>query len=30
VVDAVERWIWSKPDVEVCGFTTTWADADGQ
>ena len=26
VVDNVERWVWSKPDVEVCGFTTTWVD----
>ena len=26
VVDSVERWVWSKPDVEVCGFTTTWVD----
>ena len=27
VVDNVERWVWSKPDVEVCGFTTEWVDA---
>ena len=26
VVDNVERWVWSKPDVEVCRFETTWAD----
>ena len=26
VVDAVERWIWSKPEVDVCGFETTWVD----
>jgi uncharacterized protein YlxP (DUF503 family) len=26
VVDAVERWVWSKPDVEVCRFETTWMD----
>lgn len=26
VVAAVERWVWSKPDVDVCGFDTTWVD----
>jgi uncharacterized protein YlxP (DUF503 family) len=26
VVDNIERWVWSKPDVEVCGFDTTWVD----
>ena len=26
IVDNVERWVWSKPDVEVCGFTTEWMD----
>ena len=30
VVDSVERWVWSKPDVEVCGFRTTWTDPDAQ
>jgi len=30
VVDAVERWVWSKPDVEVCGFGTQWVDGDGE
>jgi len=30
VVDAVERWVWSKPDVEVCSFKTEWLDADGE
>ncbi|MDQ2825634.1 MAG: DUF503 domain-containing protein [Actinomycetota bacterium] len=24
VVEAVERWVWTKPDVEVCSFETTW------
>jgi uncharacterized protein YlxP (DUF503 family) len=24
VVDSVERWVWSKPDIEVCSFTTEW------
>jgi uncharacterized protein len=24
VVDAVERWVWSKPDVTVCAFRTEW------
>jgi uncharacterized protein YlxP (DUF503 family) len=28
VVDAVERWVWSKPEVEVCGFETAWVDGD--
>ena len=27
VVDNVERWVWSKPEVEVCSFTTDWVDA---
>ncbi|MDQ3640586.1 MAG: DUF503 domain-containing protein [Actinomycetota bacterium] len=26
VVDNVERWVWSKPEVEVCRFETTWVD----
>ncbi len=26
VVDTVERWVWSKPDVEVCAFTTEWVE----
>ena len=24
VVDNVERWVWSKPEVEVTRFETTW------
>jgi uncharacterized protein len=24
VVDNVERWVWSKPDIEVCAFEVTW------
>jgi len=24
VVDNVERWVWSKPDVEVTRFDTEW------
>ena len=27
VIDNVERWVWSKPEVEVCGFTTIWVDS---
>ena len=27
VVDNVERWVWSKPEVEVTRFETTWVDA---
>jgi len=30
VVDAVERWIWSRADVEVCGFATQWSSWDEQ
>ena len=26
VVDAVERWVWSKPEVEVTRFVTEWVD----
>ncbi|HWI02744.1 MAG TPA: DUF503 domain-containing protein [Acidimicrobiales bacterium] len=26
VVDNVERWVWSKPDVEVTRFETEWVD----
>ena len=26
VVDNVERWVWSKPDVEVTRFETEWMD----
>ena len=28
VVDNVERWVWSKPDVEVTRFDTTWVDSE--
>ncbi|HJV08548.1 MAG TPA: DUF503 domain-containing protein [Acidimicrobiales bacterium] len=24
VVENVERWVWSKPDIEVCAFEVTW------
>jgi uncharacterized protein len=26
VVDNVERWVWSKPEIEVTRFDTTWVD----
>ncbi len=26
VVDNVERWVWSKPDIEVTRFQTEWVD----
>ena len=26
VVDNVERWVWSKPDIEVCSFSTEWVE----
>ncbi len=28
VVDSVERWVWTKPDIEVCRFETTWVDGE--
>jgi len=28
VIDSVERWVWAKPDVEVCRFETTWVDEE--
>ncbi len=28
VVDSVERFVWSHPDIEVCAFKTTWQKAD--
>ena len=27
VVDTVERWVWSKPEVEVTRFETEWVDS---
>lgn len=30
VLDAVERWVWSKPEVEVSRFERTWVDGDAQ
>ena len=27
VLDNVERWVWSRPDVEVSGWETQWVDA---
>ncbi len=26
VVDTVERWVWSRPDVEVSSFAAEWHD----
>ena len=26
VVDNVERWVWSKPEIEVTRFETEWVD----
>lgn len=26
VLEGVERWIWSHPEVEVCVFETAWLD----
>ncbi len=28
VVAAVERWIWSRPDIEVSAFATHWSTWD--
>lgn len=28
VVSNVERWVWSRPDVEVTSFETRWVDDD--
>jgi uncharacterized protein YlxP (DUF503 family) len=28
VVGSVERWIWSRPDVEVSSIGTSWWDPD--
>lgn len=27
--DGVERWLWSRPDVEVAGVARHWVDEDG-
>jgi uncharacterized protein YlxP (DUF503 family) len=29
VVDNVERWVWSKPEVEVTRFDTEWVGDGG-
>ena len=29
VLDNVERWVWSRPDVEVSAWETEWVDACG-
>jgi len=29
VLDAVERFVWSHPDVEVVGSSRAWLEADG-
>ena len=26
VVDSVERWVWSRPDIEVSRFEREWVD----
>ncbi len=30
IVAAVERWVWSRPGIEVCAFTTQWSEWDEQ
>lgn len=29
ILDNVERFIWSHPEVEVCGTSRHWLDTDG-
>lgn len=29
VVGAAERWVWSRPDIEVSSFTTSWSTFEG-
>ncbi len=29
-VDTLERWVWSRPDVEVCGFDRHWSTWDSE
>jgi len=28
VVDSVQRWVWARPDIEVCRFETTWVEEE--
>ncbi len=28
IVATVERWIWTRPDIEVCAFVTQWSEWD--
>ncbi|MGI9023213.1 MAG: DUF503 domain-containing protein [Acidimicrobiales bacterium] len=30
VVDTLERWVWSRPDIEVAGFTCHWSTWDSE
>jgi len=30
VVESVERWVWSRPDVEISRFETEWVDAGSE
>jgi uncharacterized protein YlxP (DUF503 family) len=30
VVDSVERWIWSRPDIEVSSFDVEWSTSTGK
>lgn len=30
VVAAAERWIWSRPDIEVSRFETEWSTFEGE
>ncbi len=26
IMATVERWVWSRPDIEVCAFVTQWSE----
>ena len=30
VVESVERWVWSRPDIEISRFETEWPDAGSE
>ncbi len=30
VVDAVERWVWSRAEIEVSSFSTQWSTYEGE
>ncbi|MFN2506883.1 MAG: DUF503 domain-containing protein [Acidimicrobiales bacterium] len=30
VVQSVERWVWSRPDIEVSSFDVRWSTSNGE